>query len=302
LKLWSEKPINDRTYERYLNGNSDEESSLRARTRVSDRLLIDYVGKHPQYVRRLGNDSNDNTVYERYLRGDSGKRSSLRDGNGALDRLMIDYAGKHPHHIRRLGNDLPVYGDLLYGIATKEAALLLHTWDEGVDESVQYELTLSIFDFILSVYCDGVFQFLDYDKQAPLLLANALLFQVTGKDASIVDEGDILGGRSHTIRGVRKFLLVNQMKRKQSPEMQRDARGWLLGVEIARILCGNPDLSVELQVMARAVLIRHDAAAVVRFLLYNEPPSVKKRIELEKEYEKNINNLSGMVMYGRKTY
>ncbi len=302
MKLWSEKPDNDRTYERYLNGSSDEESSLRARSRVLDSLLIDYVGKHPQYVRRLGNDSTDNAAYERYLRGDPGKRSPLRDGNVALDRLLSEYTGRHPHHIRRLGNDLPVYGDLLYEIATKETALLLHTWDEVVAEPVQYGLTLSIFDFILSIYCDGVFQFLDYDKEAPLLFANALLFQVTGQDASTVDEGDILGGRTHTIRGIRKFLLVSQMKRKQPSNAQGDARSWLLGIEVARILCGNPDLSVELQMMSRAILIRYDASAVVRLLLYNEPPNMKKRIELEKEYEKKLNNLNGMVKYGQKTF
>ena len=275
---------------------------MRARSRSSDCMLIDYVGKHPLYVRRLGNDTADSTMYERYLRGNSEKQSFLRDGNRALDHLLIRYDGKHPHHIRRLRKDLPIYGDLLYGIALKETVLIQHTWNKVLEESVQHELSLSMFDFILSVYCDRVFQFLDHDKQAPLLLADALLFQVTGQDASTADEGDILHGHTHTIRGIHKFLLLGQIKKKQSFSAQADARSWLLGVEIARILCGGPDLSVEHQVMARTALIRYDASAVVRLLLHNEPPNITKRTELEKKYEEDLNNFGDTARYSQKKF
>jgi hypothetical protein len=159
-----------------------------------------------------------------------------------------------------------------------------------------------MFDFILSVYCDRVFQFLDHDKQAPLLLADALLFQVTGQDASTANEGDILHGRTHTIRGINKFLLLSQIKRKQSFNIQADVWSWLLGVEIARILCGGPDLSVEHQVMARTALIRYDASAVVRLLLHNEPPNITKRTELEKEYEEDLNNFGDTARYSQKKF
>jgi hypothetical protein len=302
MKSRNRKPVDGATYEQYLGGDSDKVTSMRARSRSSDCLLIDYVGKHPLYVRRLGNDTANSTTYERYLRGNSEKQSILRDGNRPLDRLLVRYNGKHPHHIRRLSKDLPIYGDLLHGIASKETALIQHTWDKVLEESVQHALSLSMFDFVLSVYCDRVFQFLDHDKQAPLLLADALLFQVTGQDASTANEGDILHGRTHTIRGIHKFLLLSQIKRKQSFSIQTDARSWLLGVEIARILCGGPDLSVEHQVMARAALIRYDASAVVRLLFYNEPPNTTKRTELEKEYEENLNNFGDMAKYGQKEF
>jgi len=300
MKSRDRKLVDDTTYERYLGGNSDKVSSVRARSRTSDCLLIDYVGKHPLYVRRLGNDSADSTTYERYLRGNFEKQSFLRDGNRPLDRLLVRYNGKHPHHIRRLSKDLPIYGDMLHGIALKETVLMQHMRDKVLEESVQNELSLSMFDFILSVYCDRVYQFLDYDKQAPLLLADALLFQVTGQDASTANEGDILHGRTHTMRGIHKFLLLSKIKRKQSFSIQADARSWLLGVEIARILCGSPDLSVEHQVMARTALIRYDASAVVRLLLYNEPPNITKRTELEREYEENLNNFGDMEKYSQK--
>jgi hypothetical protein len=244
----------------------------------------------------------DEAVYERYLRGDPNKRSSLRDGNRALDRLLSDYVGRHPHHVRRLGNELPIYGDLLYGITAKETVLLLQTWDAVVEEAVQYELSLSIFDFILRVYCEEVFQFLDHDKQAPLLLTDALLFQVSGQDASSVEEGDILGGRSHKIRGIQKFLLIEQMKRSKSFNPKGDAGSWLLGVETARILCGGPDLSVELQIAARSHLVRYDASAAVKLMLYNEQPSTIKRIKLEEDYEKDLNNLANIAKYGQKRF
>jgi hypothetical protein len=296
------KPVDDTTYEQYLGGNSDKVSSMRARSRSSDHLLIDYVGKHPLYVRRLGSDIANSTTYEQYLRGNTEKQSFLRDGNRPLDHLLVRYNGKHPHHIRRLSKDLPIYGDLLHGIALKETVLIQHTWDKVLEESVQYELSLSMFDFILSVYCDRVFQFLDHDKQAPLLLADALLFQVTEQDASTADEGDILHGRTHTIRGIHKFLLLSRIKRKQSFSIQADARSWLLGVEIAHVLCGGPDLSVEHQVMARTAVIRYDASAAVRLLLYNEPPSITKRTELEKEYERNLNNFGDIEKYSQKKF
>jgi hypothetical protein len=244
----------------------------------------------------------DDAAYERNLRGDPNKRSSLRDGNRVLDSLLSGYTGRHPHHVRRLGNDLPIYGDLLYGITKKETVSFLGTRDQVVGTDMQHELSLSIFDFILSVYCEDVFQFLDHDKQAPLLLTDALLFQVTGQEAATVKEGDILGGRSHNIRGIRKFLLIKQMKKNQSFNPQGNAWSWLLGVEAAHILCGGPDLSVELQIMARSPLVRYDASATVKLLLYNEQPSAVKRIKLEEDYGKNINNLDHIAEYGQKRF
>jgi hypothetical protein len=244
----------------------------------------------------------DEAAYEQYLRGDSGKRSSLRDRNRALDRLLNDYVGRHPHHVRCLGNDLPVYGDLLYGIAAKETFLFLQTRNIVVEETVEYALSLSIFDFVLRAYCAEVFQFLDHDKEASLLLTDALLFQVSGQEVSAVKEGDILGGRSHKIRGIHKFFLIKQMKRSRSFNPQGDLGSWLLGVEIARILSGGPDLSMELQIAARSPLVRYDASATVKLLLYNEQPSTIKRIKLEEDYEKGLNNLTDIANYDQKGF
>jgi len=238
MTLWCKKTTDEAAYEQYLRGDSGKRSSLRDRNRALDRLLNDYVGRHPHHVRRPGNDSSTEAAYERYLRGDSGKRSSLRDRNRALDRLLNDYVGRHPHHVRCLGSDLPVYGDLLYGIAAKETFLFLQTRNIVVEETVEYALSLSIFDFVLRAYCAEVFQFLDHDKEASLLLTDALLFQVSGQEVSAVKEGDILGGRSHKIRGIHKFFLIKQMKRSRSFNPQGDLGSWLLGVEIARILSG----------------------------------------------------------------
>ena len=291
VKSWNKRPVDEVRYEPYFRDNSDRMSSMHSRSQPFDYLLIDYVGKHPLYVRRLANDSADSTAYERYLRGNSEKQSLLRDGNRALEHL-VRYNGKHPHHIRRLTKDLPAYGDLLHGIALKEAVLIQHTWDKVLEESVQYQLSLSMFDFILSVYCDRVFQFLDYDRQAPLSLANALLFQVTGQDPSTACEEDILRERTHTIRGIHKFLLLGQIKRKLPFSIQADVRSWLLAAEIAQILCEGPDLSVEHQVMARTALIRYDAGAAIRLLLYNEPPDIAKRTELETKYREGLNSIT----------
>ena len=301
MKSWNKKPVDDITYEQCLRGDSYKVSPMRGHSRSSDCPLTDYVGKHPLYVRRLGNDTASSTTYERYLRGNSEKQSFLRDGNRPLDHLLARYNGKHPHHIRRLSKDLPLYGDFLHRIVLKETALIQHTWDKVLEEPVQYDLSLSMFDFILSVYCDRVYQFLDHDKQAPLLLADALLFQVTGQDASTADEGDILHGRTHTMRGIHKFHLLSQIKRKQSFSIQADARGWLLRTEIARILCGGPNLSVEHQVMARIALIRYDASSVIGLLLHNEPPNIIKRAELEKEYEEDLNNFGNVSKHSQKT-
>jgi hypothetical protein len=244
----------------------------------------------------------DEAAYEKYLRGDPNKRSPLRDGNRALDRLLSGYAGRHPHHVRRLGYDLPLYGDLLHGITTKETVSFLQTRDEVVEKATQYELYLSIFDFILSVYFEEVFQFLDHDKQAPLLLTDALLFQVSGQDAGIAEEWDILGRRSHKIRGIQKFLLMKQMKTNQSFNPQGNARSWLLGIEVAHILCGGPDHSVESQIAAYSPLVRYDASATVKLLLYNEQPSSIKRIKLEEDYEKNLNGLTDTVKDGQNIF
>jgi hypothetical protein len=92
------------------------------------------------------------------------------------------------------------------------------------------------------------------------------------------------------------------MKRSQSFNPQGDAGSWLLGVETARILCGGPDLSVELQIAARSPLVRYDASATVKLLLYNEQPSAIKRIKLEEDYENGLNNLADIAKYGQKRF
>ena len=51
--------------------------------------------------------------------------------------------------------------------------------------------------------------------------------------------------------------------------------------------------------MARTALIRYDASAIVRLLLYNEPPNITKRTELEKEYEEGLNNFGDVAKYGQ---
>ncbi len=134
----------------------------------------------------------DDAAYEQYLRGNSDKRSSLRDGNQALNRLLNNYTGRHPRYVHRLGSDLPIYGALLYGVAAREAVFFSQTKDEFVDAATQYGLSLSIFDFILFSYFSEVFQSLDHDKEAPSLLTDALLFQVSGQEASSIKEEDML--------------------------------------------------------------------------------------------------------------
>jgi hypothetical protein len=81
----------------------------------------------------------DDASYERCLRGNSDKRSSLRDGNRALNRLLNNYTGRH--HIHRWGSDLPIYGDLLYDVAAREAVLFSQIMDQVVDEATRYELS-----------------------------------------------------------------------------------------------------------------------------------------------------------------
>jgi hypothetical protein len=302
LALWRKKTPDDSLSERYLQGGSDEQSSRRARNRAVERLLIDHVAKYPNHVRRLGSDSSDAAQYERYLRGDRQERSVPRDDNRALNRLLGDYVGSHPNHIRSLANDLPIYGDVLYGIATKEAVLLMQTADIFVEEVAQYDLTLSILDFLLFAYCEEVFRFLDHDKKAAFLLTDALLFQICGQETSAIREGDILGGRSHTMRGIKKYLLIEQMKKERSFNSQGDARTRLLSAEAARILCNGPDLAIECQVAARTPLMRYDASAAVRLLLYNEQPNATKRIALQENYEHEINKLADMVKYGQMRF
>jgi len=299
LTLWRKKTPDDAIYERYPRGESDEQASRRARNRVVERLLTDYVVRYPNHVRRLGTDSSDAAQYERYLRGDPNKRSALHDGNGALERLLSGYMGSHPNHIRSLADDLPTYGDVLYGIAAKEAVLMMQTADSVGEKATQYELSLSLFDFLLFAYCKEVFQFLDHDKQAALLLTDALLFQVCGQDACAVKEGDILGGRSHTRRGIEKYLLIEQMKKEHSFNPQGDPPTWLLAAEATLILCGGPDLAIECQVAARVPLMRYDASAAIRLLLYNEQPSATKRIVLKDNYEKEINKLADIIKHGQ---
>ncbi len=302
LTLWRKKTPDDVICERYLRGDSDEQASRRARNRVVERLLTDYVVKYPNHVRRLGNDSSDAAQYERYLRGDPNRQSALRDGNEAVDRLLSGYMGSHPHHLRSLANDVPTYGDVLYGIAAKEGVLMMQTADSVSEKATQYALSLSLFDFLLVAYCTEVFRFLDHDKQAALLLTDALLFQVCGQDACAIREGDILGGRSYTMRGIKKYLLIERMQKEHSFNPQKDAQTWLLAAEATRILRGGPDLVIESQVAARAPLMRYDASAAIRLLLYNEQPSVTKRIALKENYEKEINKLTDIIRHGQISF
>ncbi|HEX2965464.1 MAG TPA: hypothetical protein VHO84_06745 [Syntrophorhabdaceae bacterium] len=299
IKVRNKRRADYTAYERHLSRDAIKAAVMTSHG-LSDCLLTDYVRRHPLYVRRLGNNPAIGAAYEKYLLGDDRTRSPVRPDNRALAGLLTNYTGRHPNHIRRLGNDLPIYGDLLYGIALKETGLILHTWDAIMDESGQYGLSLSVFDFILSIYCDRMFQFLDHDRQAPLLLANALLFQVTGEQPGLATEEDILYMRSHSIRGIQKFLLITQMRRKQTSNVQVDPRSWLLGAETAHILCGGSHHSVEHQVIARTALLRYDASAIIKFLLYNETPNNTERTVLEKQYEEALNNSDTALKYSRQ--
>ena len=151
MKSWNKKPVDEISYEQYLGGDSDKVPSMRGRSRSSDCRLIDYVGKHPLYVRRLGTDTANSTTYERYLRENSEKQSFLRDGNRPLDHLLVRYNGKLPHHIRRLSKGLPVYGDLLHGIALKETVLIQQTWEQSSGR-IGYSVTC-LFPYLISSYC-----------------------------------------------------------------------------------------------------------------------------------------------------
>lgn len=236
----------------------------------------------------------DDSVYEHYLVGDYDKRSPLRDGNRALDYLVHNYRGSYRQQVRVLVDNLPVYGDLLYRVAAREAAFLSKIKEEGVDETTLYNLLLSIFDFILIIYFDEVFQFLDHDKEVTSLLTDALLFQVSGQEASNAKEENILDENSHNIRGIQKFLLIKQMKRKHSINPPGDTAAWLLGEEATNIL-GDPGFVAMTPVAGHSLLLRYDAKATIRLLLYNEMPDMAKRIKLEEDFWESLNNLANKI-------
>jgi hypothetical protein len=242
----------------------------------------------------LHKKNTDDSVYEHYLIGDYDKHSPLRDGNRALDYLVHNYRGGYRQQARVLVDNLPVYGDLLYRVAAREAAFLSRIKEEGVNEATLYNLSLSIFDFILIIYFDEVFQFLDRNKEVSSLLTDALLFQVSGQEASTAKEEDIFDENSHNIRGIQKFLLIKQMKINQSINPPGDATAWLLGVEAACIL-GGPELAVMIPVGGHCLLLRYDATATIRLLIYDEKPDMTKRIKLEEDFTKSLNNLANKI-------
>ena len=92
------------------------------------------------------------------------------------------------------------------------------------------------------------------------------------------------------------------MREVRPSDPQGDAGSWLLGVETARILCGAPDLSVGASDCGAFSLVRYDASAIVKLLLYNEQPSAIKRIKLEEDYENGLNNLADIAKYGQKRF
>jgi hypothetical protein len=233
----------------------------------------------------------DSSEYKYYLIGGYDKRSPLRDGNLALDYLAHNYSSGYRQKERGLVYDLPMYGDLLYRLATREAAFLSKIWNEAVDEAILYKLSLSMFDFILTIYFDEVFKFLDSNKEASSLLTDALLFQVTGQEGSTAKEDDIHYRNSHNIRGIQKFLLIKQMKVSQSINPPGDTTTWLLGVEAGCIL-GGQILAVMVVVGGHSLLLGYDAKATMRLLLYNEKPDMAKRIRLEEDYAKDLRNLT----------
>ena len=120
--------------------------------------------------------------------------NQIRPGNRAFEYLLNHYQPLDAK-ITPLVNVLPVLGDELYGYAQTGAELLprtvrtnllarLFTTFTKTSYSNQKDLlALCIFDLQLCIYFDAVFSYCG-DKQLASLLADSLLYQATGYEAS----------------------------------------------------------------------------------------------------------------------
>jgi hypothetical protein len=66
----------------------------------------------------------------------------------------------------------------------------------------------------------------------------------------------------------------------------------MLGKEIAIILTGGPDIALVVPVSSLSLLIRFDAKAEIRKLLYNEKPDLNKRRNLDKSIANGLADLA----------
>ena len=206
------------------------------------------------------------------------KKHTLRPGNRALDYLLNNYPAldnKVKIHI----DQLPILGDLLFEMVVKKNATDFCKMKDGsIPKKTLNDVSYAIFDLILTVYFDEIFNYLNHDKGLSSLLVDALLFQTLGQEASEITETDMINYDSYKARGIQKYLL--QKQRMSDNTKIKDPSGWLLGTEVARILTDGPDIAIVMPICIASIMIRNDAKACIRLVLYDEKPDEKKRDQL----------------------
>ena len=199
------------------------------------------------------------------------KRVSLRPQNRALNYLLNNYQPlntKVKDHI----DNLPMLGAALLELIAKKTATDFRTLKDGsVDKAMLNAMSYSIFDLILTVYFDEIFEFSNHDKELSSLLFDALLFQALGQEPGNITEADMVNHDSYKTRGIQKYLLQKQLMSGNTK--MKDPSGWLLGTEVSCILTGGTDIAVVMPVQATSIPIRQATKACIRHQLYNEKPA-----------------------------
>ncbi len=227
--------------------------------------------------------------------------NQIRPGNRAFEYLLNHYQPLDAK-ITPLVNVLPDLGDELYGYAQTGAELLprtvrtnllarLFTTFTKTSYSNQKDLlALCIFDLQLCIYFDAVFSYCG-DKQLASLLADSLLYQATGYEASSPTNSQIWDEGTQRARGISKYMLSRQQFKDIG-----DIQAWVFGKEVSAILHGNAkDISIILGLRNFSIVVRMNAKNACAFSLYGTLPTEAEQRAFQASLEETNKQLTEML-------
>jgi hypothetical protein len=223
------------------------------------------------------------------------KKPPLRDGNRALNYLLEKHRSQG-QKLNFLIDNLSTIGAVLYALSENFASIVPSLDEKPIDPQTRRQIALSAFDLTLVTYFNEIFPFLDKQNEVASVLTDALLYQVTGYEATSPTEQDVIDDRTHKFRGIHKFLMEKKMLDK--PGAVKDTDAWLLGKEVSCALLGHPDISMVMTLPTPSMMLRYDAKGLIREVLYDEVPRRFQRRRLQarllKQDKKLTNNLMSL--------
>ncbi len=221
--------------------------------------------------------------------------NARRPGNRALEYLLNRY-GPLDGKVAFLVNALPALGDQLYVNAqtgveivssflqkTRLTYLLSTLTKTSFSPQKDRLLALCIFDLELCIYFDSVFSYCGH-KELASLLADSLLYQATGYEASSPTDSELWDQGTQRSRGIHKYLLAHGQFKKIG-----DVQAWVFGKEVSAIVHGNAkDLHTVLRVVPLSGAVRVNAKNVCALSLYGIAPTREE----EKAFTAGLEELS----------